>query len=504
MASKLVQRDGVFYKRQDNGKWLALSPSDAMREQVMQRGVQSQSFGTRAMVGAGHNIRNILSAAREFTYGDPATEQQFRADAAQQYQPHKDYGGVAPVVGEFGSSAATALIPGGLKTQVGIGSVQGALEHPDSPWMGAGFGGAMTFAGDYLMNALGRISRTLNYKARAVNPDYAGKLQRGVDEGLQFTPGQMTDDPATRIMEKQLMKNPRFAQLDMDRFLSNQAALNDTAARMLDEVPTGRISPDMRGRAVDSVKAAFDDIAENSEPVTLLGQDWLDEFGQLTDAGHNLHERFIKKFPGLFEGQPINGKQFVDARNWLANQSRKTANWQSGAAEEMQPFLRIMDDSLESANEAANPMMVENIRRGRMKWKSLMVIEDSLKGAEQAAKGNLTAGTAYNVLKRYDKGGIFRGRSRDPFNTIIDAMAASGDAPPSVMPSLDAGTGPIQALKSALWSGPAAERYMRGENLGRVMLGQLEEAGQLTRGMQQLGVGVPRGLMGISEQDELE
>ena len=90
-----------------------------------------------------------------------------------------------------------------------------------------------------------------------------------------------------------------------------------------------------------------------------------------------------------------------------------------------------MDDSLEAANEATNPMLVDNIRKARQKWKSLLVIEDSLRGAEQSAKGDLTAATAYNVLKKYDKGGIFRGRARDPFNTIVDAMAAAGDLQPA-------------------------------------------------------------------------
>jgi hypothetical protein len=322
-----------------------------------------------------------------------------------------------------------------------------------------------------------------------------------MDEGLQFTPGQLTDDTGRRLMEKQLMKNPRYAQADLDRFLSNQATLNSAAARMIDAPATGRVTPQMRGKAVEQVGKAFDDIATESAPIELIGQDWLQEVEGLTDVGHALHERFLRRFPGLFEGQPVSGKQFIDSRNWLAKQVRAKGNWQSGAAEEMQPFLRIMDDSLEAANETTNPVLVDNIRRARQKWKGLLVIEDSLRSAEGAAKGNMTAATAYNVLKKYDKGGIFRGRARDPFSTIVDAMAAAGDAPPSVMPSTDIGQGgPMRAIKDMLYTAPAVERYMRGENIGKVMLGQLEAAGPITRGMQGAGIGAPRGLMALDEE----
>ena len=66
---------------------------------------------------------------------------------------------------------------------------------------------------------------------------------------------------------------------------------------------------------------------------------------------------------------------------------------------------------------------------------------------------------------------------------------------------MDMSTGPYQWLKNTLYNTPAAERYMRGENIGRVMMGQLEPAGTITRGMQAGGVGTARGLMAIDEND---
>ena len=497
--AQLVEHNGKYYKG-DPGAWQELSANEFMKESMMQRGVQSQSGFDRFGAGAGYYLQNLASGARELTYGDPQQEQQYRADLRQDFGPHLDYGGFAVSAGQFGGGAASAAIPGGLKTQMAIGAAQGAAESPGNPVIGGSLGAALTWAGDWAAEGVGRITRTLRSRRAAIDPDYAATLQRGMDEGLQFTPGQLTDDPARRMMEKQLMKNPRYAQADLDRFLSNQATLNSAAARMIDAPATGRISPPMRGKAVEEVGRAFDDIATESAPIELMGRDWLKEVDGLTDVGHALHERFVGRFPGLFEGQPISGKEFIDARNWLAKQVRKKKYWQEGAAEEIQPFLRIMDDSLEAANEASNPMLVDKIRRARQKWKGLLVIEDSLRSAEGAAKGNMTAATAYNVLKKYDKGGIFRGRTRDPFSTIVDAMAHTGDAPPSVMPSTDIGQGgPVRALMDSLYTAPAVERYMRGENIGKVMLGQLEEAGPITRGMQAGGIGVPRGIMALEE-----
>ena len=500
--AQLIQHNGKYYKGSP-GQWEEIPPQQFQKETMMQRGVQSQSAGTRAMAGAGYYFQNLASGARELTYGDPAEEQQFRADLRQDFGPHLDYGGFPVTLGQFGGGASTALIPGGLKTQMGIGGAQMAAEDPENPLTSFAAGAGLTWGMDWLAQGLGRISRTLTRKRAALDPDYATTLQRGMDEGLEFTPGQRTDDRPTRMMEKQLMKNPRYAQLDLDRFLSNQAALNNAAARMIGQTPTGRITPAMRGRAVDEVGKAFNDVAEQSAPIELMGRDYLDVVGDMTQAGQDLHNRFMKRFPNLFRGQPISGKEFIDSRNWLAKQVRATSNWQSGAAEELQPILRIMDDSLENANElAGNELLVSNIRRARQKWKSLLVIEDSLRGAEQAAGGNITAASAYQALKKYDKGGIFRGRARDPFSNIVDAMAAAGDAPPAVMPSTDIGQGgPLRALMDTFYNAPAAERYMRGQNIGRVMLGQLDEAGNITQGMQRGAIGSGRGIMATEDEE---
>lgn len=503
--AQLTIHEGAVYRQADGGEWERLSDAEGRRQLIMQQGVQNQSAMQRGLVGAGGYFRNTLSGARELLgLGDPMAEQQLRAETQQELQPHQEYGGLPVQAGEFLAPAATAVIPGGLKAQMGIGAAQGAAENPESPFAGAGMGAAFTWAGDWLAQGLGRLTRTLTAHRQSLDPGIRSQIEAGEALGLEFTPGQREGAlSSTRRMEKQLAKNPRFAALDEQRFLNNQAALNNAAAEALGETPTGYVTAQMRGNVANKVGQAFDDVAKNSEPVQLIGRDWLDQVGDLTDAGSELHERFIRKFPSLFEGGPISGKQFIDARNWLAKQTRATANIQSGAAEEMQPFLRVMDDSLEAANIQANPGLVGRIRDARQRWKALLVIEQAQRGAESAAQGNVPALSAYNALRKYDKGGIFRGQGRDNFATIVDAMAAAGDTVAPQPPSQDVAGGVLRGVDQLLYSGPAAERYMRGENIGRVMLGQFDELQPgSVEGLRALGIGTGRGLM--ADENELD
>lgn len=503
--ARLITQGDRYFKEVAPGKWQELSEGQFRQESYYQTQIQGQSVGEKMITGAGQYIRNTLSGASELLGGDQNAyqQQQNRAEWAQEAAPHEQYGGIPYQAGQFMAPMGTAVIPGGLPAQMGIGAAQGAAENPDAPWMGAGFGAGMTWAGDWLAQSLGRVTRTLTNKRQALSPDITAKLDAAEQYGLEFTPGQRMDDPAARRMEMQLMKNPRFAQLDQDRFLTNQANLNDAAAETLGLTPTGRLTGPMRGEAARAVGEAFDSVAGSSEPITLLGRPWVDAAQDLTDAGQAHMERFIRKFPTLFEGEPITGQQWVQARNWLAKQSRLKSNIQSGVSEEMEPFMAILDDSLESANLQTNPGLINRITDARKKWKALLVIEDAQKRAGAAAGGNIPADQAYQALKRYDKGGIFRGKQGDKFSTIVDAMAAARDVEMPPMPSQDMGAGgALRGLAGALWNAPAAEMYMRGSNIGRMMLGQFDELQPgSVEGLRALGIGTARGLMA---DDDLE
>ncbi len=502
--SKLTEHNGSGYINRDDGAgWVELSPSDYSREQIYQNHVAGMSAAERGWTGAGKYAADTISGISQLVGGpeNDREQQQFRTDLQQQYQPFDDYGGAAPDVGAFAMGGSTALIPGKLPVQMGVGAIQGAAEMPDSPWTGAGIGAGITAAGDYLAGALGRMGRTLfGKRTQLVNEHDAAVIARGEAEGLKFTPGQKTGDPGRRMLEKQLAKNPRTAGLDLDRFLDNQAALNDSAARTLGLEPTGRLTATMRGQAAKSVGDAFDAVAEESSPVTILGEPFIKEAENLTAEGGALLERMLKKFPKAFEGEAISGQQFNQLRNWLAEQTRRGPNIKSGASDEMQPFLRILDDSLESANLETNPVLVDEIRRARQKWKSLLVIEQAQRGAEGAASGNISAPGAYQALRKYDKGGIFRGRYRDSFSNIVDAMAATGDTMPPPQPSQGGTRGITQALMDQLYTGPAAEAYMKGSRIGEILLGVMGDSAKVP-GASTAGRAGARGLMADDESE---
>jgi hypothetical protein len=499
LMASLTEQNGQGYINRDDGQgWVPLTNPEYARAQIYQNHIQGQSALDRGLQGAQNYTRETLSGLDELLGGaeNAREEQQFRRDQAQQNQSFEDFGGFAGDVGAFGAGASTALIPGKLPVQMLIGGVQGAAETPDSPAVGAGFGSALTFVGDYAADALGRMGRQLfGKRTNLVDEATQRSIARGEAEGLQFTPGQRTGDPSRRMLEKQLAKNPRTAGIDAQRFLNNQSKLNDAAAQTLGLPPTGRVTGTMRGQAADSVGAAFDDIAENTSPITLLGKDFIEEAQNLTADGSAMMERFINKYPNLFEGEAISGPQFNQARNWLAEQSRRLPE----LSDEIQPFMRVMDDSLEAANIDTNPMMVDNIRRARQKWKALLVVENAQRGAQSAAGGDLAPLSAYQALRKYDKGGIFRGRYRDSFSNIVDSMAAAGDTAPPPQPSQGGTRNPLEFLMDQLYTGPAAESYMKGSPVGELLLGVMSQAGGVP-GAGKAGQATARGLMAADNE----
>jgi hypothetical protein len=502
--ARLTERNGKGYiNRDDDAGWVELSNPDYAREQIYQNHIQGQSALDRGLQGAQNYARDTISGASELLGGpeNAQQEQQFRRDQAQQNQSFNDYGGFAGDVGAFGAGAASAFLPGKLPVQMGIGALQGAAENPNSPATGAGFGAGVTFAGDYAAEALGRIGRQMfGKRTQLVDEATQKSIARGEAEGLQFTPGQKTGDPSRRMLEKQLAKNPRTAGLDADRFLNNQVKLNDAAASTLGITPTGRVTGTMRGQAAKSVGDAFDSVADQSGPIDLgvVGQQFIEEAGNLTESGGVLLNRFVNKFPKAFEGGTIDGAQFNQMRNWLAEQTRRGPNIKSGAADEMQPFLRMLDDSLEAAN-IDNPALTSELRNARQKWKSLLVIENAQRGAESAASGNIAPLSAYQALRKYDKGGIFRGNYRDSFSNIVDSMAAAGDTVPPPQPSQGGTRGPLEFLMDQLYTGPAAANYMQGGQLGEALLGVMSARGGI-QGAGKAGQAVGRGLFSADDE----
>ncbi len=502
--ARLTSRNNRGFIDRDDGKgWVELSPSDYAREQIYQNEIVNRSTYDRFMPAVGKYVSDAASGISQLLGGEnnKIEQQQKRADLQQQYQPQQDYGGFAESAGEFAAPMATAVIPGGLLAQSGIGTVQGMVENPDNPMTGALWGLGGTVAGEYLGDAVGRIGRNLHNKRLELSPDpyLAGVVQEAEEMGFQFTPGQRSGDPARIRMEKQLAKTPRFAHLDMQRFLDNQARLNNLAAETLGMPQTGRVTPQMRGAAKDEVKAAFDAIATDSAPITILGREFIDAAQEIidTDLGAEWFEKMLNKFPDSFaENKPMTGEQFMQLRNWVAEQARKSPNIKSGIADELQPIMRVLDDSLQAANQGTP--LFDRVGRARTQWKSLLVVEDALRGAEQSAQGMITPHSAYQALKKYDKGGIFRGRSRDPFDRAVNALTVIGDTKAPIPPSQDPGRGVMQMLSDLLVEGPAAEAYMRGDNIGEILMGAMRR-GDAVPGAGRAGIGLERGLM---EQEE--
>ncbi|GAF72391.1 unnamed protein product, partial [marine sediment metagenome] len=162
--ARLIELNGEYFKEADSG-WQPLTQMEWTRETMLQDAANQQGFTEDARQGGAKAVSDLWSGTKQLMgIEGPQEAQQFRSDLQQAYQPTEEYGGTGAPFGEFGGSAMTGFLPGGLVPQLGYGALQGAAESPESPGMGAAFGGAITYGGDVAGNMVNRIARTLKGK----------------------------------------------------------------------------------------------------------------------------------------------------------------------------------------------------------------------------------------------------------------------------------------------------------------------------------------------------
>lgn len=499
--ARLIELNGEYFKEVGDGQFQPLTLAEFTGEVQRQNEAAGAGFSSDMLSGLGKSAGDLWSGAKQLTgMESPQEAQQYRTDLAQAYQPTDEYGSFGAPLGEFIGNAATGFLPGGLLKQLGYGGLQGAAENPESPGSGAAFGTALTYAGDLVGNMVNRIGRTLNSRRMELDEQSAAKVQRAEDAGMEFTPGQRTGNKARVQMEKALAKNPLYAGIDAERYARNQMNLNDLAADTLMVPRTGRVTDEMIGQAYEESKRAFKAFDNFEGDLNFDPQSMLAQFEDLTESGAAFAERFINKHSRVLDGS-ASPKEYMQARNWLAEQARRTANKTSGISDEIQGFIGVMDEGLEASAARTNPGLYDDVQKARQQWKAMLVTEGAFGGAESAAAGNIQPRSAYNSLKKYYGRDFTQGRARDPFIDAVKGMNAVSDVAPYQAPSgMGIQGGLFDWAKTAV-NTPIVEGYMQGNPLSEVLLGMI--AGQPADPvMRALGVGAARGAGGGND-DEL-
>lgn len=502
--------DGTYGIDYEDGRgFVTVSASEYGREHEQRQMMADMSRGERFLVGAGKTFtdwgrgaQNLYARATDDMAGLDAA-QAAQAEAQAEYQPMRDYGGLSARAGEMAPAAATGLLGGtgfwGGLTQLGIGGGLGALENPDEALTGAGVGLGVTAGGIAAGSMLNRVVTSIGRAgSTARNTVMRDTLQKGERAGLEFTPGQLSQERPALLMEERLRRTPGYAGIDAERIAANQRRLNELSADTLG-LQGEAISPTMLGKTADDVGKVFDDIANQSEDIILDTAQLSELTENLSEPAEALMNRMRSKHPGVFDtadtSGAVSGTDFNNGRNWLAKQLRKDANVQSGAADELSEMMGILDDGL----EAANPQLAEEIAAARKKWKAFLVVQDSLRGAKASATGDISAPGAYQALRKYDKRGFERGGVEgDDFYDAVRAMAATQDVSPltGVNPGTFGG-GWIENLVRR----PVAENYMRGNRGAALLMGLMDEPNKaMTPAYRRAGIGAARGLMANDEQ----
>lgn len=494
-VNKLTIINGQHLLR-DDGEWKTISPEEYQKQEYLQRMTQETGSMGRTMIGAGKAVSDAMSGFRQLTYGDEAEENAFREQNRQAYQGMEDYGGISPAFGEFAASASTAVLPGGLPAQIGIGTGQGMIENPNAPLYGGLLGGSLTWAGDWVGDVLGRMGSRLSTKRMQLDEASRLKIERAEEQGLKFRPGQKSPDIQRQLMEEELSSNPAFAGIDAPRWLNNQSRLNDLAAGYLEVQPQGRMTGEMLGQAYDNAKEGFKALDEYDGLIGIDDGRMIEIWEDMTDPAQTFMKQFARKYKSVLDGE-VSGKEFMQARNWLADQSRKSANQKLGIGDEIQSVIGVMD---EAAENSVDQVTRGKLARARNQWKAMLVVEASQKSAAAKASGDVSPVSAYNALEKYYGRKFRHGKVRDPFMDAVQGMSAAKDMTPRRRPSGQGASvmNPLQLINEKLYQEPLARKYMEGSSVAEILLGAslMDDA---LPGAGKLGIGTGRGLMSEEE-----
>jgi len=345
----------------------------------------------------------------------------------------------------------------------------------------------MRSGGGLAGNMAARVTGSISGVARNVRSqlDEYGKrvLQKGEEAGLVFTPGQKQGSESLQQLEASLRSSPAFSGIDEARIAGNQTRLNELVAENMGR-PGQRITPELRADVADEVGEVFDNLGKNVESVNIADEAMSAVLDDLSEAGEGVYNRLIKRYPSLNTGN-MTGKDWSSARNWLAKQSRNTANIQSGASDDITQIINAMDDGL--AQSA--PEIAEQLGRARQQWKGLLLAEGGLRGATAEAAGDVSPAALAQTLRKLDKGGYSRGRTDSPLydairaqNFTADVVGNSGTATREYLMN----RGVKQALIDKAMYGPL-QTYMQGGPLSGLMAGGIMPPQALDQILSQTG-----------------
>jgi hypothetical protein len=425
-----------------------------------------------AMIAAGGATSALSEGARELwtrvkPYADPSQRQTDLAAIQSEGEERRRLMGpleeARPVATALGASLPAFAIPmgaparaaGGILGRLGMkaaGKAIAASPVADAMLTGAALGAvdadtsaAGGAAGGLAGGLIGKgFSRVLRPVVHRTTPSQRRAVDVARRHGFKLTPAQATDSPALTRLEASFRSTPAAAGTFRALDEANQTTINRMAAESIGEA-ADNVTDDVLDAAYRNIGRKFDEVGEMAGKVnvddTLLGKvvgvadDYFDEAGEKLPQ----YDRILR----VLDKDAIDGRTLLNEASKLGKQAARTMKSNPPRAFALLRLKDALDDAVMEATEGGAR---RTLARARRQWKNLMTLMEP--GAiKDPTRGNVSAATVGNVLRRKDKVGFMRGKGRGPLADVGRIGKAfpqhpdSGTAQRLAVPLLTAGAG---------------------------------------------------------------
>lgn len=367
--------------------------------------------------------------------------------------PTQDAGG--QMVRRIGQEVGATMVPGmgalarsatpiraavaqiGTSVASGAGAAVAQQVAPNNPYVelagqilgGAGFGASY--------KTLQKIITPLPIDARRAAMNDIMR-QNGVD----LTAGQASGRKGLQYAESELGGTAAAGAMDRQAEQFTSAALSRAG------VSAPRATPEVMDKAFSDIGDEFQSIAARNTlvPDRQLGTDL-----SAAASGYNgvvsksnrapVVESTLRDIVGYARAGQMTGAQYGDMRSRLNAVGRSTARTDPKLSEAAFDIQHALDDAMERSMAATSPDDLGALRQARRDYKNMIVIEDAVgRAGEAAANGLITPGNLRGAVQRQNKRSYVRGKGD------LSSLARAGVATMSPLPQ--SGTAPRTAVRN--------------------------------------------------------
>ena len=407
---------------------------------------QGPSSLQAGLIGAGRVVDKTISGVQDLAYratGDDEALARLRAEQAgndRAYAQLQESNPVATAVGEIGAYIPSAMVPGGLKTQMAVAGGMGATQYQENPWQRITSGvedALLAGVGEKFFDGVNMLRNVWKGGGPQVP-----RLQSRADElGYKLTPGERLQSETLQKVEAGLESMPIVGAPVRRAKIERQGVVERAAAEAVGE-PTLR--NDGIQVAVERIGGEFDRLL--SSRTFEVDDAFLDSLGAMEEVaqrdvlGGGNTSTIIDSILERLSSGSIGGDELQTMRTSLQTAAAKAARDDTSTqayVNSLNAALKAIDDLVERTLSEAD---AEAWRTARGQWRALVQLERS--NAINEA-GEVSGRKLGGYLSRTDNSGYSRGNNQ---SDLYDSARLSR----SYAPMADSGTATRTSIPRAV------------------------------------------------------